>query len=202
MSGPAMRRAPLALASLALVSVGLATFTPTTAAAGPRRDPELVRAEGESAPRWMAGLGAGAFTDTGGYGHGGPALVASLPFFFGARRKVFQFGAALDAEGAFDQRHGYLAVGPTALGRIHLGSVYALHLGLGARGGALLGRTRAFGGSPLFFTIENAFRFFPDDRVRLLVGFRVGPVLWGRSDPGNDMGGGVAAFAYAGGELP
>jgi len=193
-----LRHAPLTLA-LALVA------SPSASSAAPHRDPEVVRAEGTSSPRYSAGLGAGAFVDTGGFGHGGPALVASVPFFFGARRKVFQFAASLDAQGAVDSdfAHGFLAVGPSALGRIHLGSVYAIHLGLGAQGTALLGRSRAFGVSPIVFTIENAFRFWSDDRTRLLVGFRLGPVLWTRSDPGNDCAGcGVGAFAYAGAELP
>lgn len=169
------------------------------------RDPAVVAAEGRDAPRAMISAGVGGFTDAmGGIGRGGPAVVASLPAYFGARRKVLQWGFALDAEAvlATDAPRAMVGLGPAALLRLHLGRVYALHLAIAPHATFQLGTVRAAGVAPFVITIENAFRFFADDRLRMLVGFRLGPALWFRNDPGNDAPFGPVALAYLGVETP
>lgn len=162
-------------------------------------DPAIV-AEAREAPRMRAAIGLGGWADAGaGIGRGGPSLALSVPVYFGARRKVFQWALAIDAVGTWD--HGaalaMIAGGPTVLARIHLGRVYAIHAGIGPHLSGQLGAVRSLGIQPMTFTIENAFRFFDDDRKRLVLGFRLGPGLWFRnSDTDAPFGG--AAMVYAG----
>lgn len=185
--------------------IAFALLLVTSTATAEPRDPVRLRAEGTEAPRVMGGIGLGGFAEVGqGIGRGGPALVASLPLFFGQRRRVFQWGFAIDAEGIWDHsaRVGMLAIGPTALARLHLGRIYAIHLGLGPMMSVQLGVRRSLGLMPMSFVIENAFRFFDDDRQRIVVGFRLGPGLWFQSSPGNDAPFGGGAMVYGGYETP
>ncbi len=170
------------------------------------RDPERVRVEGTDAPRLGVAIGYGAFGDAGkSIGRHGPTAIVSLPVFFGARRKVFQWALSIDAETTWDAREGLarVGVGPMPQARINIGSVYAFHLGIGALGLAQLGRSRSLGVAMVNMSIENVFRPFADDRMRLYVGFRVAPGIWFRNDPGNDCPGcGFGASAYVGFETP
>lgn len=169
------------------------------------RDPVRLREEGTSAPRLMGGIGLGGFAEVGqGVGRGGPALVVSTPLFFGQRRRVFQWGYSFETEAMWDHsaRVGMIALGPSVLGRVHLGRFYAIHIGVGPMLSGQFGVRRSLGLMPLHFVIENAFRPFEDDRQRIVLGFRLGPGLWFKSSPGNDAPFGGGAMVYGGYETP